>query len=139
MKFNSIIIPCQARVNTTVLYFSMVDIQSVFFHFTASVRKRFCRRSCPCHFRGWVSKEITLYFRFFTQKNSHFSWRRLGKSRCSCKIKTVMIFDGLAVLMLLWCNYAFLTVKGKFSFFFTETVFTYREAVYEIEHCFFEL
>ena len=87
MKFNSIIIPCQATVNTSVFSFSAVDIQSVFFHFTAPLRQRFCRRPCPCYLRGWVSKEITSYLCFFTQKNSHFSWRRLGKSRCTCKVK----------------------------------------------------
>ena len=87
MNFNSIIIPRKARVNTSVFSFSAVDIQSVFFHFTASLRERFCRRSCPCYLRDWVSKEITLYLCFLTQKSSHFSWRRLGKSRCTCKVK----------------------------------------------------
>ena len=38
MKFNSIIIPCKATVNTSVFSFSAVDIQSVFFHFTAPLR-----------------------------------------------------------------------------------------------------
>ena len=142
MKFNSIIIPCQASVNTSVPSFSAVDIQSVFFHFTASLRERFYRRSCPCHLRGWVSKEITLYFCFFTQKNSHFSWRRLGKSRCTCKVKQLklMIFDRLVVLILLWRNT--LSLQRKVFIFFTERKYliTYREAVYEIKcSCFFEL
>ena len=87
MNFNSIIVPCKARVNTSVFSFSAVDIESVFFHYTASLRERFCRRSCPCYLRDWVSKEITLYLCFLTQKSSHFSWRRLGKSRCTCKVK----------------------------------------------------